>query len=96
MPFRLEGAAKGASPASGSVTVRVPLAEAVPAVPLATPPASTTAPLSVPEIWAVSLAPWMVMTTSLVVPSSAAMVKVSVTTSPGFSASIAGSLSARM
>ena len=67
---------------STSVSVSVPVTVGVPAVPLFTPPASTTAPVSWPETSAASLAPWIVMATSCSVPSCVWTEMVSVSVSP--------------
>ncbi len=71
---------------STSVSVSVPVAVGVPGVPLATPPASTTVPLEVPEITAASLLPSMVTVTICWVPSAVVTVKVSVRWPPTLSA----------
>ena len=62
---------------STSVLVSVPVAVGVPVLALATPPASVTAPVFVPEITAASFAPVMVTVTTWLVPSAAFTVKVS-------------------
>src|SRR5439155_18947425 len=69
---------------STSLSVKVPLAVGVPAVPLPTPPASTTEPVAVPEITAASLVPLIVIVTTLAVPSTVVTVNVSVVLWPLF------------
>ena len=61
-------------------------------MPLATPPASVTAPVAVPVITAASLAPLMVMVTTCAVPSTVVTVKVSVSVWPTLSACTAALL----
>ena len=61
-------------------------------MPLATPPASITAPVAVPVITAASLAPLMVTVTSCAVPSTVVTVKVSVSVCPTLSACTAALL----
>ena len=53
----------------------MPVAVGVPGVPLATPPASVTSPVTSPVITAASLVPWMVIATTWAVPSAARTVK---------------------
>src|SRR5436309_5176113 len=67
-----------------SPALKVPLAVGVPAVPLPTPPASTTEPVAVPEITAASLVPLIVIVTTLAVPSTVLTVNVSVVLWPLF------------
>ena len=70
-------AAKAFATPSTSAAVNVPVAVGVPGVALATPPASRTAPMVVPEITAASLLPVIVTVTSCAVPSAAFTVNVS-------------------
>ena len=71
---------------STSESASVPVAVGVPGTALATPPASITEPLVVPEISAASLAPWMAIVTTCAVPSIVVTVKLSVSVSPALSA----------
>ena len=71
---------------STSVEFRSPVAVGVPGVPLLTPPASVTDPLTAPLIAAASLAPLMVMVTTWKVPSTVVAVKLSVSVCPTLSA----------
>ena len=63
--------------------VEVATVNGMPGVPLATPPASTTAPVVSPVITAASLAPVMVMVIACAVPSTVVTVKLSVQRLPG-------------
>ena len=74
---------------STSVAVSVPLTEGVPGVALATPPASTTAPLLLPLITAASLVPVMLTCTVVLAPLTRATVKVSLCTLPAANSSCA-------
>ena len=67
---------------STSVKLRSPVAVGVPGVPLATPPASTTAPVVSPLITAASLVPLMMMMTTFEVPSTVVTVNVSLSICP--------------
>ena len=58
-----------------SRALRSPLAVFCPAVPLASPPASATSPVAVPEMTVASSAPWMTTEITVVVPSAEATVK---------------------
>ncbi len=69
-----------------SVSVSVPVAVGLPYLALATPPASITAPVLVPEMTAASLLPLMVTVTTCAVPSTVVTVNVSVSVSPTLSA----------
>src|SRR3569833_526471 len=71
---------------STSADVRVPVAVAVPGVPLPTPPASTTLQPVTPLMTAASLRPSIVTVTSCAVPSSEYTVNVSRMDSPTLSA----------
>ena len=77
---------------STSVELRLPVAVGVPGVPLLTPPASATVPVTGPVMTAVSLAPLMVMVTSCAVPSIVVTVNVSVRVCPTLSACTAALL----
>ena len=65
---------------------RSKLAVGVLIVPFAVPPASSTEPLVVPVITAASFAPLIVISISLVVPSTVATVNLSCSVSSSFSA----------
>ena len=64
---------------STSVSIKVPVAVCVPAIALATPLASVTAPVLAPVITAASLVPLMVIFTAPAVPSMLVTAKVSLT-----------------
>ncbi len=79
-------AVKALAVPSTSVDVNVPVAVGVPGVPLATPPASVTAPVLVPVTTAASLLPVIVTVTNWGVPSAVVTVKVSLSVAAAASA----------